>query len=298
MPLRKSANAIKTKIEQGQQEQLSQKIPAGAIRDQLPGKALPPASSGGRGGVQLAGDLGGSASAPTVVGIQTFPVDTATPVATDVLTWDGSAWAPAAPVSGGMTNPMTTAGDIIKGGVAGAAGRLGIGNTGDVLTVVAGAPAWVAPDTESHILIVDSKSSGTGGGTFTSGSWVTRDLNTERYDTGSHASVASNQITLAAGTYRVRASAPAFAVGRHQARLYDVSNTAVLVTGTSAHGSAPPFVQTDSLIVGRFTIAGSTVIELQHQCESTSATIGLGVPSGAAFTVAEEIYSIVELVRE
>lgn len=35
MALSKSAAAIKTKIEQGQQEQLSQKIPASAIRDQL-----------------------------------------------------------------------------------------------------------------------------------------------------------------------------------------------------------------------------------------------------------------------
>lgn len=43
-----------------------------------------------------------------------------------------------------LTNPMTTAGDIIKGGTSGAAGRLAIGTTGQVLTVVSGAPAWAA----------------------------------------------------------------------------------------------------------------------------------------------------------
>jgi len=46
---------------------------------------------------------------------------------------------------GGMANPMTTVGDIIVGGSAGAAGRLGIGTSGQVLEVVSGAPAWTTP---------------------------------------------------------------------------------------------------------------------------------------------------------
>lgn len=40
---------------------------------------------------------------------------------------------------------MTTAGDIIVGGLNGAPTRLAAGNDGDVLTIVAGVPAWVAP---------------------------------------------------------------------------------------------------------------------------------------------------------
>jgi hypothetical protein len=42
----------------------------------------------------------------------------------------------------GFANPMTTAGDLIDGGTAGAAQRLGIGAAGQVLTVVGGVPAW------------------------------------------------------------------------------------------------------------------------------------------------------------
>lgn len=53
------------------------------------------------------------------------------------LTW-------AAPAAG-MTNPLTTAADLIVGGVAGAPARLGIGSNGQVLTIAAGAPAWAAP---------------------------------------------------------------------------------------------------------------------------------------------------------
>lgn len=47
---------------------------------------------------------------------------------------------------GGFANPMTTAGDIIVGGTGGAAGRLGIGTAGQVLTVNSGAtvPEWKA----------------------------------------------------------------------------------------------------------------------------------------------------------
>lgn len=46
--------------------------------------------------------------------------------------------------SGGMTNPMTTAGDLITGGASGAPGRLGVGSSGQVLKVVGGVPAWAA----------------------------------------------------------------------------------------------------------------------------------------------------------
>lgn len=41
-----------------------------------------------------------------------------------------------------MTNPMTTAGDLIVGGTAGAPTRLGVGADGKVLKVVSGVPAW------------------------------------------------------------------------------------------------------------------------------------------------------------
>lgn len=47
--------------------------------------------------------------------------------------------------SGGMTNPMTTAGDLIKGGTGGTPERLGIGTSGQLLSVVSGSPAWVDP---------------------------------------------------------------------------------------------------------------------------------------------------------
>jgi len=46
---------------------------------------------------------------------------------------------------GGMANPMTTAGDLIRGGTAGAPERVAVGTTGQVLTVAAGVPGWADP---------------------------------------------------------------------------------------------------------------------------------------------------------
>jgi hypothetical protein len=44
-----------------------------------------------------------------------------------------------------LTNPMTTAEDVIVGGASGVPERLAVGSEDDVLTVVSGAVAWAAP---------------------------------------------------------------------------------------------------------------------------------------------------------
>lgn len=46
------------------------------------------------------------------------------------------------PSASGMTNPMTTAGDIIVGGASGVPTRLAKGTDGQVIKMVSGAPAW------------------------------------------------------------------------------------------------------------------------------------------------------------
>lgn len=58
----------------------------------------------------------------------------------------------------GFTSPMTTLGDIIRATTAGVAQRLGIGTTGQVLTVVSGVPAWASPTTGGQSLVnINSK---------------------------------------------------------------------------------------------------------------------------------------------
>lgn len=129
---------------------------------------------------------------------------------------------------------------------------------------------------DAFILLQDQKAANTQGGTFTSGSYQTRVINTEVADTGNNCSIAANQITLAAGTYRCLIMCPAFQVNEHKARLRDITNTATVAVGTSSISSAGS-CSNMSVIEGRFTIAGSTVFEIQHQCFTTAATNGFGV---------------------
>lgn len=51
-------------------------------------------------------------------------------------------------------SPMTTVGDIIYGGTAGAGTRLAIGSAGNVLTVTGGIPSWAAPATSGTVTSV------------------------------------------------------------------------------------------------------------------------------------------------
>lgn len=141
-----------------------------------------------------------------------------------------------------------------------------------------------------YICIQDQKAQGTSGGTFTSGAWRTRDLNTEVSDVGGFASVSSNQITLAAGTYIFDISAPAYKCNRHQAKLYNVSDASDVAFGSSEYTGSADNTGNRSVIRGKFTIAASKILEVRHQCQTTSNTYGLGVEANFG----TEIYTIAE----
>lgn len=59
--------------------------------------------------------------------------------------FNGSDWVVDSSGGGGFSNPMTTAGDLIVGGTAGAAQRLAKGTDGTVLTMTAGVQSWAYP---------------------------------------------------------------------------------------------------------------------------------------------------------
>lgn len=146
---------------------------------------------------------------------------------------------------------------------------------------------------EDYILIVDRKATNVDGGTFTSGAMRTRDLNTELSDAGGHASVAANQITLAAGTYRFNIIAPSRSVVENIGRLQNITDVATIETSTSQRSASPmSFIH----IRGRFTIAAAKVLEVQHQCDTTQATTGFG--SAANLGGISETYTVVEFWKE
>jgi hypothetical protein len=142
-----------------------------------------------------------------------------------------------------------------------------------------------------YVLIRDEKSSGTDGGGFSQGAWRTRDLNSEVIDTGSLASLAGNQITLAAGTYRFRAHAPAYMVAAHQLRLQNITAGTTVAYGSSEKSNTTISMTTRSFIEGQFTLAAPAVLELQHRCDNNQPNNGFGLSCGFGNT---EVYSVIE----
>lgn len=120
-----------------------------------------------------------------------------------------------------------------------------------------------------YIKIVDKKTFGTAGGTFTSGAWRTRDLNTIEKDDTTLVTVSSNQITLPAGTYEVDIMASAQACNSNRTRLYNITGSATLLDGSTEYASATYAGKTNSYIKGKIILANTTVVEIQHYCTTT-----------------------------
>ena len=101
--------------------------------------------------------------------------------------------------SAGMTNPMTTTGDTIYSSSGSTPARLGIGTTGQVLTVASGIPSWATPaggSTFSGCLVYTSAQFSISANTVTTLNW-----DTELYDTNAYHSTATNtdRLTIPAG---------------------------------------------------------------------------------------------------
>jgi len=160
-----------------------------------------------------------------------------------------------------------------------------------------------SPAFTSYAVIADHKTSGTSGGTFTSGSWQTRDLQTTVTDEDSIVTIATNAFTLLTGAYLICWSAPALWAESHQTRLYDVTGTAGVGTGSSEYSASVPGgypgsinqVVNRSVGSARVNISGaSNVYTIEHRCSATTSSEGWGV----AGSFGTEVYTIVEIYKE
>lgn len=142
-------------------------------------------------------------------------------------------------------------------------------------------------------VIADQKADTTAGGTFTSGAWRTRTLNTEVCDSDTIVTLSSNQFTLAAGTYRLEASVPAAQVDGHTARLRNITDTDTTAVGTASFSpAAVGGFTTHSFIAIEFTITDTKVFEIQHFCNTTKSGNGFGPPVSAGVV---EVYTMVKI---
>jgi len=165
-------------------------------------------------------------------------------------------------------------------------------------TFLRGDNAWVAPTGglfSSYAIICDQKTSGTVSGTFTSGSYQTRDLNTEITDPDGIVSISSNEFTLGAGSYLIEWSAPAQWVTAHKSRLYDVTGTAEVQLGAPEYSHSTYPTSNVSLGSARVSPSGSNAYRIEHRCQTTRSTNGFG---NAASFGDNEIYTIVRIFKE
>ena len=146
----------------------------------------------------------------------------------------------------------------------------------------------------SYALIVDKKNADTDGGTFTSGAWRTRDLNTILVNEDSICAGTSgnDSFTLIAGTYLIKWSAPAYEVQHHTTKLHDETADAIIAKGTPAYDQS-------GYSMGRswgshvVTITSNNDYKIKHKCSTTRNTDGLGLGAN----LQDEYYTIVEVWR-
>lgn len=165
---------------------------------------------------------------------------------------------------------------------------LAAGTAGQVLQTggAAANPSWTYDPFKSQLLHVrEEQAANTAGGTFTSGSFVQRTLNTSKTNEITGASLASSTITLPAGTYFIEAMSPAHACDSHVAKLRNTTDNSDTIIGQSAYSNSTNGMTTFSNIKGRFTIAGAKDFQIQHRCTTTKSGNGLGAVTN--FAVAE-----------
>jgi hypothetical protein len=208
------------------------------------------------------------------------------------FTWSADAGIPATIVD--------AKGDIIAATAADTVSRLAVGANNTVLTAdssTATGLKWAAAGSgATYSIFRDEKTSGTSGGTFTSGAWRTRDINATQINQISGSSIASNQITLPAGTFYISASAPACRVNEHQARFYNITDSTVEILGNCIYSevAATAIGMGISTVEGIIVITSSKVFELQHRCNSSFSDYGFGLANAFGNT---QVYSTVTIAK-
>lgn len=146
------------------------------------------------------------------------------------------------------------------------------------------------------VVLMEEQTSGTAGGSFPANTWSVRALNQKKYDTYSLGSLntVTNQFTLTPGVWSIRAETPAYGVGKHQCRIFNITKGSVVNYGDSSYSSTSN--SSISVAVGIVSITPGTAetFQIEHRCEVTKFTDGFGIPSNFGNT---EVYTIVTCTK-
>jgi hypothetical protein len=226
---------------------------------------------------QISCDANATATAADLVATNQDTIDTAADLVQtnlDQISCDTDAAAAAASAAS-INLPTIDSGDAGKGVEVNGAG------TGYDL---------VPLQTQSFARVVDQKTLGTDGGTFTSGAVRIRDLNTESFDPDNIVTVSTNQFTLQAGTYLIDWSAPSTGVNLNQSLLWNATDSTTEALGSSESNSSHV---TRSFGQALVTITSAKAFEIRHECQQTGNNDGFG----AAGSFNAEVYTTVNITK-
>ena len=146
-----------------------------------------------------------------------------------------------------------------------------------------------------QIMIVQHQEAMVGGGGDAVAGVNIRDLNIVQFSNLVGASLSSKQITLSAGTYRMKGWAGCYHGNNHKAYVYDVTNSRRVIAGSSEHAYSSSYDTCASFVNGVISTTGTTVFELRHHI-IYATTSGLGTATGVT-TAGPEVYAELEITR-
>lgn len=144
-------------------------------------------------------------------------------------------------------------------------------------------------------IIADFKTSGTNGGTFVSGEWITRDLN-QIITASSNIALRQNYFSLQPGTYDIAVFAPAFMCGNHKIRLQNITDDITESYGVAAYSSPSSATSvSNSFLEMTLVVNEPKDYAVQHRCSVTRLDDGLGLATGFEEV---EVYTSVKIIEK
>jgi hypothetical protein len=191
--------------------------------------------------------------------------------------YTGSAWTNLDTT--GMVNPMTTTGDIIYSSSGSTPARLGIGSTGNVLTVSGGLPVWSAPAGGGKIAQVVSATQSTvaaiNSGTYT-------DINL----------TASITPTSATSTVLVFFSVPTNSLAGRYGKLQLVRGSTAIHILAGSGSDAYPYSDTAQVILA----GGSHYLDSPATTSSTTYKLQAATSAQISYNYAPSVITLMEVL--
>jgi hypothetical protein len=205
---------------------------------------------------------------------------------TNVTTYyTGSAWANLDTT--GMTNPMTTTGDTIYSSSGSTPARLGIGSTGQVLTVAGGVPTWATPTTGTTFIGCSITNTSPGSQNISNTTLTAITFANESFDTDNFHSTSTNtsRITIPTGKtgyYQINGSVrwDTNTTGSRSAYIYKNGNA---IAANSCTPSAVNPSQNVNIIA--YLVAGDYIELSVYQNSTATRTILASEGDGTIFSV-------------